>query len=330
MWSSFLQSLAANLVAQARRFRRAHPETGPVVHIPLASGPPCVTAADVDGYAGYVPPNLATVDFGAITAHTTITIQGTCLVNALGAAYSTAYSTAVGSLLGDSLNGLTLHTNSALAQYQSSINDVSLTTLTPTNGDGATTYLMREDQPHYQNQVWTQMTTAQGTADDVCAWNRMVANQQQQWQWQQLQLAQYQQQQHVTYGVPVPAPESAAAEVRARDLLDTVLDPAQRDEMKQHRYFTVIGSTTKRRYRVHVDKGRHGNITEVAENGQPVRRLCCAPTECPESDALVGQKLFLEMSEEEFVRTANVTDLRNGTVVAGARFIEEGGLLRAG
>lgn len=322
-----LSTFLGNVVATARRFRRAHPETGPVVHIPLASGPPSfVESPPIETTP---EPAVATVDFGnvgAITAHTTITIQGTCLVNALGAAYSTA----VGSLLGDSLNGLTLYTNSALAQYQSSINDVSLTTLTTTNGDGATTYLMREDQPHYQNQVWTQMTTAQGTADDVCAWNRMVANQQQQWQWQQLQLAQYQQQQHVTYGVPVPAPESAAAEVRARDLLDTVLDPAQRDEMKQHRYFTVIGSTTKRRYRVHVDKGRHGNITEVDARGQPVRRLCCAPTECPESDALVGQKLFLEMSEEEFVRTANVTDLRNGNVVAGAHFIEQGGLLRAG
>lgn len=302
------------------------PEVGPVVQVPLPTGPPPVTAADVDGYAGdnYIAPGVATVNFGslgAMHAATTITIQGTCLVNALGAAYGIAYGTA-SNLLGDPIHGLTLHTNSAV-----SINDVYLTT---TNGDGATTYLMREDQPHYQNQVWTQMTTAQGTADDVCAWNRMVANQQQQWQWQQLQLAQYQQQQHVTYGVPVPAPESAAAEVRARDLLDTVLDPAQRDEMKQHRYFTVIGSTTKRRYRVHVDKGRHGNITEVDARGQPVRRLCCAPTECPESDALVGQKLFLEMSEEEFVRTANVTDLRNGTVVAGARFIEQGGLLRAG
>lgn len=116
-----------------------------------------------------------------------------------------------------------------------------------------------------------------------------------------------------TWGVgttqePDVAPE---AEKRAEELLDAALTKRQRRQLRTHRYFTVESKTSKRRYRIHAGKGRHGNIEEVDEAGRSVRQLCCAPTgKIPEADALLGQKLYLEHAEEEFRRTANITELR--------------------
>lgn len=129
---------------------------------------------------------------------------------------------------------------------------------------------------------------------------------------------------------PIPSVPSPAI-ARAKELLDSVLSAEQKAEAERFRYFTVIGSFSKRRYRVHVGRGQHGNIEELGPDDKPVRKLCCAPgASLPEGDHLVGQKLFLEHAEEEFVRTANVTDLKHGFVLTGARFLEQGGLLRAG
>lgn len=307
------------------------PDVGPVVHVPLPAGPPALGAMLAETYDA--PPILpmtpmASVHFGTITAGTTITIQGTCTANTLLGA---AYGTAAGRLLGDSINGLTLHQSNAITAGH--VYFTGNITVAPTLQ--MSTLQMTQDEAREQNRIWAQWSVADQQASDRRAWTQIVAQQQVQFDAE----AHFAQQQHAqqqwvypgnVWGNEMPPAAPSPAEVRARDLLDTVLDAAQRAEMQQHRYFTVIGNHTRRRYRVHVDKGRHGNITEVDAAGVSVRRLCCAPNGCPESDALVGQKLFLELSEEEFVRTANVTDLRNGDVVAGARFIEQGGLLRAG
>lgn len=103
----------------------------------------------------------------------------------------------------------------------------------------------------------------------------------------------------------------AEAKARAQALLEEGLDEDQRAELQRERHFTVESRTSKRRYRIKVGSGRHGNIEEVDEQGTPVRRLCCAPVgNIPEPDAILGQKLFLEHDEEAFRRSANITELR--------------------
>lgn len=98
---------------------------------------------------------------------------------------------------------------------------------------------------------------------------------------------------------------------RARQLFHEALTPDQRAEVETHRYFTVYGGKTKRQYRVRTDTGRHGNIEELDAHGKPVRRYCVAPSgSVPEHDAFVGQKLFIEHDEDEFLAKANVTQLR--------------------
>lgn len=95
---------------------------------------------------------------------------------------------------------------------------------------------------------------------------------------------------------------------RANALLNEVLTEAQRKEMAKHRYFTVESRTSKRRYRVHVDQERHGNIEELDGRGRVVAKLCCAPRGLiPIADALIGQKLSLEAAEDDFRRAANRT-----------------------
>lgn len=101
------------------------------------------------------------------------------------------------------------------------------------------------------------------------------------------------------------------AETRAKALLEESLSEKQREEMEKERYFTVESKDSKRRYRVRTDKGRHGNIEELDEQGRAVATLCCAPQGAiPLGDALLGQKLALEADEEMFRKAANRTALR--------------------
>jgi hypothetical protein len=98
------------------------------------------------------------------------------------------------------------------------------------------------------------------------------------------------------------------AEARAEKLLQETLSEEQRKEIERHRYFTVESLSTRRRYRVRTDKGRHGNIEEVDESGRVLNKLCCAPHgNIPHADALVGQALNLRLNEDEFRRAANIT-----------------------
>lgn len=102
------------------------------------------------------------------------------------------------------------------------------------------------------------------------------------------------------------------ARTRARELLVGTLSPAQLEEFNTKRYFTVIGSRSRHRYRITCDR-MHGNIYEY--EGEPpaevaVASWCAAPEGVPLEDALLGQKLFLEHDEPSFLRLANRTQLR--------------------
>src|SRR5262245_50756073 len=181
--------------------------------------------------------------------------------------------------------------------------------------------------------AWTQWAVKNWQVQQNIAWERWTMEIAVQNQYQPLDMQHYRQAQaDATQQFADRARERQEAHkvavARARAMLDEGLTPAQRGELQQTgRYFTVYGGRTKRQYRVFVGKGPHGNIEEIAKDGSVVRRLCCAPTNVPEGDAVLGQKLFLEHAEEEFLRTANVTDVRTGAVMAGQRFVETGGLI---
>ena len=107
------------------------------------------------------------------------------------------------------------------------------------------------------------------------------------------------------------AAERLKAKERAERLLEEMLSEAQRAEMEAYRYFTVESRTSKRRYRVKTNMGRHGNIEELDAKGRVVATLCCAPKgSIPDADALLGQKLALEADEDEFRKAANFTQRR--------------------
>lgn len=118
-----------------------------------------------------------------------------------------------------------------------------------------------------------------------------------------------------------------AAKVRARTLLDSLLDDGQRHTMEHKGYIPVYvegpappaapdyrGGGRKptplperREYWIMMN-GRHGNVKRV-ENDKVVESLCVAPgdSSIPEEDAWAAQLLFLRYNEHELRSRANVT-----------------------
>lgn len=94
-----------------------------------------------------------------------------------------------------------------------------------------------------------------------------------------------------------------AAERRAEELLKAHLTAEQRENYDKDKRFQVVSETGKR-YEIRA-KGLVGNVYEVGKNGRPVKRWCAHPNGVPLADALLAQKLALEMNEKEFLRVAN-------------------------
>lgn len=95
------------------------------------------------------------------------------------------------------------------------------------------------------------------------------------------------------------------AKARARELLVENLSPSQRESYVKHGFFLVeIGGKTYR-----IDQGTHGNVAMVDAAG-PIERYCVQPNGVPDEDAMLAQKLALELNPEEFFRKANVTRIR--------------------
>ncbi len=107
--------------------------------------------------------------------------------------------------------------------------------------------------------------------------------------------------------------KTAEAHQRAEDLLRAFLSPQQREDLekKQCFYVEVPGKGGKlERYRI--DRGTHGNVKQVNEQGSILRKFCVQPEGVPVGDSMLAQKLFLESSDEtrdEFWKTANITTL---------------------
>lgn len=93
----------------------------------------------------------------------------------------------------------------------------------------------------------------------------------------------------------------STAEGRSLLLLRKWLSPTQREEFARKGYFEVIGSDSRKRYRIHA--GASVNICEVDGRGRRQQGLCFMPIGgLPIGDVMLAQKIALETCESE-VRT---------------------------
>ena len=100
------------------------------------------------------------------------------------------------------------------------------------------------------------------------------------------------------------------AQERAKVLLEECLSPAQKRAYRRWGTIPVVAASGKR-YRI--EKGSMGNVVEIKDR-KVVARFCCHPTMqggvVPYHDAMLAQKLMLEVDEEAFLKLANKTTLR--------------------
>lgn len=102
------------------------------------------------------------------------------------------------------------------------------------------------------------------------------------------------------------AAERAAAVVKAKALLASMLDEQQRAQLERDKFFDFV-SQTGRRMRIKSHSSSM-NVDELDATGKRVRTLCAHPRdyELPIEDHLVAQLLTLRHDEEAFMRVANV------------------------
>ena len=170
------------------------------------------------------------------------------------------------------------------------------------------------------NAQWQQWVLNQGTATN--AWTTWTANTTTYDPWEHWATADPQQRQQLVeaerarqrqYEVEWRQVETQAAEkqraatARAYELLDSMLNDAQRRTLKKEGWFDVR-SQFGNLYRIH--RGSHGNIERLdPATMERVETWCVQPTGVPAGDAMLIQKLMLETHEEELFRTANVTPI---------------------
>jgi hypothetical protein len=95
-----------------------------------------------------------------------------------------------------------------------------------------------------------------------------------------------------------------AAQAKGLELLKSWLTPEQLASYEKTKSFEVIGSDTKKRYRI--KHGRQMNIEEIDANGKRVRGLCALPEGgVVAGDCVLAQKLALETNEKQFLSVAN-------------------------
>ena len=94
-----------------------------------------------------------------------------------------------------------------------------------------------------------------------------------------------------------------AAMQRAERLLRATLTLEQQRQFEQHGWFDVEGSAGGR-YRILT--GYQRNVQRLGPDGRPTHQLCAHPTDVPDEDAMLAQKLLLEADEAAFSRIANV------------------------
>lgn len=102
---------------------------------------------------------------------------------------------------------------------------------------------------------------------------------------------------------------------RARQLLVAMLDREQQEEFAKNRSFIVHTKDRQRRYQV--TYGTAGNVLLLNPAGQTIAKFCIHPEEeVPTPDVMLAQKLLLETDEQQFLKIANKTVIRNESAVA--------------
>jgi hypothetical protein len=85
-------------------------------------------------------------------------------------------------------------------------------------------------------------------------------------------------------------------EGRSLLLLRRWLSPAQREQFVRRGYFEVVGSDSRKRYRIHA--GASVNVSEIDERGCLQEGLCFMPIGAlPIGDVMLAQKIALETCE---------------------------------
>jgi hypothetical protein len=93
------------------------------------------------------------------------------------------------------------------------------------------------------------------------------------------------------------------ANKRSVQLLRDVLTPEQRAQYDRKGHFDVIGGRSGKRYRIR--NGSQMNVEELSATGSRVRVLCFVPQGgLPMGDTHLGQKLALELMEDETLKVA--------------------------
>jgi hypothetical protein len=99
------------------------------------------------------------------------------------------------------------------------------------------------------------------------------------------------------------AQEKLEADKKAEELLVAHLDKKQKKYWKERQEFIVL-SETGRQFLIR--NARNKNVRELDTEGKRLREFCIVAPEVPIPDQLLMQKLMLEHSEAEFLRTANM------------------------
>jgi hypothetical protein len=102
------------------------------------------------------------------------------------------------------------------------------------------------------------------------------------------------------------------AKARARKLLLSMLNVDQQKELEEKNHFHLTVHDRSGSMRVYrIEHGYAGNVKLLGVDGQPVKRYCIhADSRLPFEDQMLAQKLMLEANEAEFLRIANMTQLR--------------------
>lgn len=102
------------------------------------------------------------------------------------------------------------------------------------------------------------------------------------------------------------------AEVRARELLLSILSPQQRSDLEQRGHF-LVRARSGNVYKIESNR-LAGNVVRLDRGGQPAVRYCChLYSEDVQggivtiSDNMLTQKLAIEFQEDEFLQRANAT-----------------------
>jgi hypothetical protein len=99
--------------------------------------------------------------------------------------------------------------------------------------------------------------------------------------------------------------QTAAAQVRAKALLDSLLTKEQQESLEKNGFFYVIGADG---HMYKIGRGWSGNLERVdPTTKKTLVKFCVHPAKnVPVEDNLVAQKLYLETDPKTLLKTANV------------------------